>query len=182
MLDDYPVHAANWGGHLQPEREFIMRKITTSLWFNLNAEEAMSFYKSVFPDFEELSILRTAADTPSQKAGDVVTVSWRIFDMEFVGINGGPDFTFSYAVSFQIACADQAEVDYYWNALTADGGEESACGWCKDKFGLSWQVIPTRLHELLADPDQERARRATECMLSQSKIDIAAIEAAASAA
>jgi predicted 3-demethylubiquinone-9 3-methyltransferase (glyoxalase superfamily) len=156
-----------------------MKKIRPNLWFNFNGEEAMAFYKSVFPDFEELGIKRTPVDTPGPKAGDVVIVNFRIFDQEFVGINGGPDFSFNESVSFEISCADQAEVDYYWDKLTADGGEESFCGWLKDKFGLSWQVVPTRLYELMDDPDEGRAKRSMEAMLKQRKIVIADLEAAA---
>jgi predicted 3-demethylubiquinone-9 3-methyltransferase (glyoxalase superfamily) len=156
-----------------------MSKIRPNLWFNFNSQDAVAFYKSVFPEFEDLGSMTTPVDTPGPKAGDVVTVHFRIFDQEFVGINGGPDFVFNESVSFEITCADQAEIDYYWNALTADGGEESYCGWLKDKFGLSWQVVPTRLYELMHEPDLERAKRATEAMLKMRKLDIAALEAAA---
>ena len=156
-----------------------MSKIRPNLWFNFNGEEAMAFYKSVFPDFEELGIMRTPVDTPGPKAGEVVIVNFRIFDQEFVGINGGPDFPFSESVSFEIVCSDQAEVDYYWDKLTADGGEESQCGWLMDKFGLSWQVTPRRMIELLGDPDPGRSSRAMQAMLQMRKLDIATLEAAA---
>lgn len=159
-----------------------MKKIRPCLWFDYNAREAVEFYKSVFPDFEEFPSMDSPADTPGQKAGELVIVHFRIFDQEFIGLNAGPMFKFNEAVSFEISCEDQAEVDYYWEKLTTDGGEESYCGWVKDKFGLSWQITPKRLYELMNDPDRERAKRATEAMLKQRKIIIADIEAAADAA
>ena len=156
-----------------------MGKIKPNVWFNFNAEEAMAFYKTVFPEFELTSVVPAVVEANGIKEGDVLVVNYRIFDQEFVGINGGPIFPQTEAFSISIDCADQAEVDYYWNALTADGGQESVCGWLKDKFGLSWQVTPTRLMELVSGPDKERARRATEAMYKQRKIVIAEIEAAA---
>lgn len=159
-----------------------MKKIRPNIWFNFNAEEAMAYYKSIFPDFEELGVHTTPVDTPGPKAGEVVIVNFRIFDQEFVGINGGPEFTFNESVSFEISCEDQVEVDYYWDRLTADGGEESYCGWLKDKYGLSWQVVPKRLYELMEDPDPGRAMRATEAMLKQRKIVISELESAADSA
>ncbi len=136
----------------------------------------MKFYRSVFKDFEELGVVRMPGEGSD---GSVLTVNFRIKGVEFVGINGGPDVTFNDSVSFVIDCEDQAEVDYYWDALTADGGEESMCGWLKDKFGLSWQVTPRQMTELLGDPDPGRAGRAMQAMLQMRKLDIATLEAAA---
>src|SRR5258707_157751 len=135
-----------------------MQKITPCLWFDGQAEEAARFYVSLLPDSRIERVLRSPADTPSGPAGMVLTVEFTLSGNRFMGLNGGPMFRFSEAVSFQIACADQAEVDRLWAALSA-GGQESRCGWLKDRWGLSWQVTPTRLPELLADPDPGRARR-----------------------
>lgn len=159
-----------------------MTTITPCLWFDGNGEEAASFYASLFPDSCVDAVHRAPADYPSGKAGDALTVEFTLCGRRFQGLNGGPQFKFTEAVSFSIACEDQAEVDRYWDALTADGGEASACGWVKDRFGLSWQVVPKRLPELLADPDPGRARRAMESMMTMGKIDIAAIERAADGA
>jgi predicted 3-demethylubiquinone-9 3-methyltransferase (glyoxalase superfamily) len=156
-----------------------MTSITPCLWFDRNAEDAATFYASLFPDSRVDAVHRAPADYPSGKAGDVLTVEFTLCGRRFQGLNGGPYFTFSEAISFSIACADQAEVDRYWDALTADGGEPAPCGWCKDRYGLSWQVVPTRLPELLADPDPARAKRAMEAMMTMGKIDIAALERAA---
>lgn len=153
-----------------------MRKITPNLWFNGNAEEAMRFYLSVFKDSEELGIVRYTDAGPGEP-GTPVTVHFRIFDMEIVGINAGPEFSFNEAVSLEIRCEDQAEVDYYWNALIADGGEEGVCGWCKDKFGFSWQVVPQRLIDLLEDPAV--AAPVTRAMFGMRKLDIAQLDRAA---
>jgi predicted 3-demethylubiquinone-9 3-methyltransferase (glyoxalase superfamily) len=155
-----------------------MQKITPFLWFDGQAEEAARFYVSLFPDSRIDGITRSPADTPSGEAGTVLTVQFTLAGTRFVALNGGPQFPFTEAVSFQIACADQAEVDRLWSALS-DGGSESRCGWLKDRWGLSWQVVPTRLHELFADPDPNRARRATEAMLKMGKLDVAALERAA---
>ena len=130
-----------------------MPSLTPNLWFDGNAEEAANFYASVFPDGRVVNVNRAPADTPSGPKGYVVTVDWTILGQPFTGINGGPDFTFNESISFAIDCADQAEVDRYWDALTADGGEPGPCGWLKDRFGLSWQVVPKRLGELLSGPD-----------------------------
>jgi len=135
-------------------------KITPCLWFNGTAEEAAQFYVSLFPDSEITSVHRAAADNPSTRAGAVLTVEFTIGGQPFTGLNGGPDFTFSEAVSFSIDCADQAEVDRYWDALVEGGGEHSVCGWLKDRFGLSWQVVPRQLGEYLGGPDREGAARA----------------------
>ncbi len=155
-----------------------MQKITPFLWFDGQAEDAARFYVSLFPDSHLDGITRSPADTPSGKAGTVLTVQFTLAGTRYVALNGGPQFPFTEAVSFQIACADQAEVDRLWAALS-DGGAESRCGWLKDRWGLSWQVVPTRLQELFADPDPGRARRATEAMLTMGKLDIAALERAA---
>ncbi len=155
--------------------------ITPNLWFDTQAEEAAEFYCSVFPSSKVTDVLRYTEAGPGEP-GSVLTVSFELDGHPFVGINGGPMFTFSEAVSFEIRCKDQAEVDRYWGALTADGGEEGQCGWLKDRFGLSWQVVPDELWEILQSEDQERARRATEAMYEMQKIDIAEVRAAADAA
>jgi predicted 3-demethylubiquinone-9 3-methyltransferase (glyoxalase superfamily) len=157
-----------------------MPSITPNLWFDDDAEEAAAFYVSVFPNSKIGSISRYTDAGPGA-AGTVLAVDFELDGQRFTGINGGPAFTFDEAVSFSIECADQAEVDFYWDSLTADGGEESQCGWLKDRFGLSWQVVPTGFEELMAGPDQERAARAMAAVLGMKKLDIAAIEAAADA-
>lgn len=150
-----------------------MQKITTWLWFDGQAEEAMSFYTSVFKNSNPGRVTR--------HNGGVLTCSFELEGREFTALNGGPQFKFTEAVSLYVDCADQAEVDYYWEKLTADGGAESQCGWLKDKFGLSWQIIPRRLGELLTDADGGRAQRATEAMLKMRKIDVSELERAAAA-
>jgi predicted 3-demethylubiquinone-9 3-methyltransferase (glyoxalase superfamily) len=155
-----------------------MPSIVPNLWFDANAEEAAEFYVSIFPNSRIVDVLRYTEAGPGP-AGTVVTVTWELDGQRFVGINGGPQFTFDEAVSFEITCEDQTEIDRYWSLLTADGGEEGQCGWLKDRFGLSWQVVPRELSDLLHDPDQERATRATEAMLRMGKFDIAALRAAA---
>ncbi len=161
--------------HVQPQM------VTPFLWFDGVAEEAAAFYTSLLPDSRIERVTRAAADTPSGPAGTVQTVEFTLAGTRFIALNGGPMFRFTEAVSFQIACDGQAEVDRLWSAL-AEGGEEGPCGWLKDRWGLSWQVVPTRLHELLGDPDPARARRATETMLQMRKLDIAALERAADGA
>ncbi|MFL6861463.1 MAG: VOC family protein [Allosphingosinicella sp.] len=153
--------------------------ITPCLWFDGRAEEAANFYAGLFPDSRVDAVTRSPADYPAGKAGDVITVEFTLMGRPFMGLNGGPAFAFTEAVSFSILCDDQAEVDRYWDALIADGGEASVCGWLKDRFGLSWQVTPKILPRLLADPDRARARRAMEAMMTMGKIDVAAIERAA---
>jgi predicted 3-demethylubiquinone-9 3-methyltransferase (glyoxalase superfamily) len=157
-----------------------MQKITTCLWFDTQGEEAAEFYTSVFPNSRILEVSRYGEAGP-RPAGMALTVEFELDGQHFTALNGGPEFTFDEAISFQIACEGQDEVDYYWDTLTA-GGEESQCGWLKDKFGLSWQVVPTALPELLSDPDPARAQRAMQAMLRMQKIDIAGIRAAADAA
>ena len=155
-----------------------MKKITPCLWFDTEAEEAANLYPSVFPNSRVLGVSRYG-DAGPRPAGMVMTVNFELEGQEFVALNGGPDFMFDEAISFQIACDSQDEVDYYWDRLT-DGGEEGPCGWLKDRFGLSWQIVPTRLVELIEDPDPGKSQRAMEAMLGMKKIDIAAVEQAAS--
>ncbi len=154
-----------------------MQKVTPCLWFDGQAEEAAQFYTALFPESRIGKVVRYGEAGPGPP-GSVVTVSFELFGQEFTGLNGGPMFTFSEAVSFAIHCETQDEVDRYWDALT-EGGEEQPCGWLKDRFGLSWQVVPTMLPELLSDPDPARAQRATEAMLQMKKLDIAALQKAA---
>ena len=153
-------------------------KITSCLWFDGQAEAAAKLYTSLVPNSKIGKITKYPEGTPGQ-AGTVMTVEFELDGAQFVGLNGGPEFKFSEAVSFQIHCKDQAEVDRYWNALIEGGGEESVCGWCKDRFGLSWQVIPEVLPKLMADPDRDKANRATAAMMGMKKLDIAQLEAAA---
>ena len=156
----------------------ISQKIVPSLWFDLQAEEAAEFYCSVFKNSRIISKTHYTEGAP-RPAGTVLTVEWELDGQRFVGINGGPEFTFDEAVSFQVMCEDQAEIDYYWERLTADGGEDGPCGWCKDKFGLSWQVVPTGMADYLNDTDPARAARAMQAVMGMRKIDLAAIEKAA---
>ena len=156
----------------------IMQKIIPCLWFTDQAEEAANFYVSLLPNSRIQRVMRSPADTPSGPTGKVLTVEFTLLGSPYVGLNGGSGFPFTEAVSFQIICESQAEVDQLWGAL-AEGGSESRCGWLKDRWGLSWQIIPARLHELLADPDPEQARRAMEAMLTMKKIVIADLERAA---
>ena len=155
-----------------------MPKITPCLWFDTQAEAAAEFYVSVFPNSRILETSRYGDAGPGEP-GTVMVVKFELDGTEFVGLNGGPLFAFDEAVSFQIDCADQAETDYYWDALLAGGGQESQCGWLKDRFGLSWQVVPRRMVELLSDPDPERSQRAMRAMMTMRKLDIAAAERAA---
>ena len=155
-----------------------MPKINPCLWFDTEGEDAAALYTSVFPNSRIVDVGRYGEAGP-REAGSVMTVKFELDGHEFLALNGGPEFTFDEAVSFQIYCKDQEEVDYYWSRLTADGGEEGPCGWLKDRFGLSWQVVPTRLMELLGDPDANVSQAAMRAMLQMSKIDIAAVEQAA---
>ncbi|HET9310550.1 MAG TPA: VOC family protein [Actinomycetota bacterium] len=156
-----------------------MRNLYPCLWFDGTAEEAATFYTTLLPESHVDKIWRSPADTPSGPAGMVLTVDFTLAGQRFQGLNGGPEFTFNEAVSFVIECEDQAEVDRLWDALTTNGGEPGPCGWLKDRFGLSWQIVPRRLGELVEDPDPERARRAMEAMLEMGKIDVAELERAA---
>jgi predicted 3-demethylubiquinone-9 3-methyltransferase (glyoxalase superfamily) len=154
-----------------------MQKITPWLWFDTEAEEAAQFYSSVFPNSKIGEITRYG-DAGPRPDGMVMTVSFELEGQELVALNGGPDFSFNEAVSFQVSCKDQGEVDRYWNALS-EGGEEGPCGWLKDKYGVSWQIVPTVLTELLADPDREKSQRVMAAMLSMGKIEIDELERAA---
>jgi predicted 3-demethylubiquinone-9 3-methyltransferase (glyoxalase superfamily) len=147
------------------------------LWFNKNAEEAARFYAETFPDSRIDEIQRAPGDYPSGKAGDVLVVEATILGMPFILLNGGPEFTFDEAVSFQVSTDSQEETDRYWDAIVNNGGEESVCGWCKDRFGLSWQITPKRLTDLMSQGG-ERAKRGFEAMMQMRKIDIAALDAA----
>ena len=149
---------------------------TTCLWFDDEAEEAANYYTSIFEDSKIGKIARYGEAGP-RTPGSVMVVEFELNGQKFVGLNGGPEFKFNEAISFQIYCKDQDEVDYYWNKFTEEG-EEGVCGWLKDKYGVSWQVIPDGLVELISDSDPEKAKRATEAMLSMKKLDIAAIEKA----
>ncbi|MGH9222532.1 MAG: VOC family protein [Acidimicrobiales bacterium] len=157
-----------------------MSKLTPCLWFDTDGEEAANFYTQVFPNSRITQVTRYGSAGPRPE-GLVMTVAFELDGQPFVALNGGPDFTFSEAISFQVNCESQAEVDRYWTTLS-EGGEEGPCGWLKDRFGLSWQVVPTVLEALIADADQEKAQRAMAAMLGMKKIDIAEIERAANAA
>jgi len=157
-----------------------MSKLTTCIWSNYTAEEQAEFYASLLPDGRVTKVRRTPADTPSQKAGDVIVAEFELNGQTVILLNGGPIFTHSEAVSFVIHTDDQAETDRLWNAIVGNGGEESMCGWCKDRWGVSWQITPRRLMELVYDnPDPASAKRAMEAMFQMRKIDIAAIGRAA---
>lgn len=153
-------------------------KNTICLWYNGDAEEAAQFYAQTFPDSSVDAVHHAPGDFPSGQQGDVLTVQFTVMGIPCLGLNGGPTFKHSEAFSFQIATADQAETDRYWNAIVNNGGQESACGWCKDKWGLSWQITPIVLTEAIANPDPAVAKRAFEAMMQMQKIDVAAIEAA----
>ncbi len=154
-----------------------MPKITPFLWFDTEAEEAAQFYASIFPNSRIVDVARYGSAGPRPE-GTVMTVSFDLDGQRFVALNGGPEFTFTEAVSFQVSCETQEEVDTYWSKLT-EGGEEGPCGWLKDKFGLSWQITPTRLSELLSDPDRARSQRVMEVFLKMKKIEIDELERAA---
>ena len=156
-----------------------MDKISPCLWFDGTAEEAARFYTSIFPNSRITSVDRSPGETPSGPKDMVLTVGFELDGRSFIALNGGPDFQFNEAISLSIDCADQAEVDRYWDALLAGGGEESVCGWLRDRFGVSWQVVPRRLPELMNGPDREAAARALAAMLKMVKIDVAELERAA---
>ena len=154
-----------------------MPQITPNLWFDTQSEEAAEFYVSVFPN-SKITDVSYYGDSGPREAGMVLTVEFVLDGQQFIAINGGPEFTFDEAISFLITCADQEEIDYYWDKLT-EGGQESQCGWLKDKFGVSWQVCPAGMAEVLNDPDPARSQRAMKAMLGMKKIDMAALQAAA---
>ena len=152
--------------------------LITCLWFDGRAREAANFYTSIFPDSHLDDNWIAPTDTPGNKQGEEIVVNFQIFGRQFIGLNGGPQFPHTEAISFQIPCADQNEIDKYWDLLLADGGEESQCGWLKDKFGVSWQVTSPQMMQWLGGSDPEGAQRATQAMLGMRKIDLAAMQAA----
>ena len=157
-----------------------MQKITPCLWFDTEGEDAARFYTSMFPNSKIRHVARYGSAGPRPE-GTVMTVSFELDGQEFVALNGGPDFTFNEAISFQVDCKDQEEVDRFWSKLS-EGGEEGPCGWLKDRFGVSWQIVPTVLPELLSDPDREKSQRVMQAMLNMKKIEIDGLEWAAAQA
>ncbi|WHZ11627.1 MAG: 3-demethylubiquinone-9 3-methyltransferase [Burkholderiaceae bacterium] len=153
-------------------------KNTICLWYDRDAEEAARFYAATFPDSSVGAVHRAPGDYPSGKQGDVLTIEFTVLGIPCIGLNGGPAFKHSEAFSFQVATTDQAETDHYWNAIIGNGGQESECGWCKDKWGLSWQITPVVLMEAFTGSDRAAAKRAFDAMMQMKKIDVAAIEAA----
>jgi 2-polyprenyl-6-hydroxyphenyl methylase/3-demethylubiquinone-9 3-methyltransferase len=153
-------------------------KNTICLWYDRDAEEAARFYAKTFPDSSVGAVMRAPGDFPGGKEGQVLTVEFTVLGIPCLGLNGGPQFQQSEAFSFQVATVDQAETDRYWNAIVGNGGQESACGWCKDKWNLNWQITPIALTQAITDPDRAAAKRAFDAMMTMGKIDIAAIEAA----
>ena len=156
----------------------MIAKNTICIWFDTDALDAATFYAETFPDSNVGAVFRAPSDYPSGKAGDVLTVQFTVLGIPCVGLNGGPVFKHSEAFSFQVATDDQAETDRYWDAIVGNGGQESECGWCKDKWGLSWQITPRALTDAWTDPDRAAAKRAFDAMMKMRKIDVAAIEAA----
>ena len=156
----------------------MTNKNTICLWFDGSAVDAATFYSETFPDSAVGKVFRAPSDYPENKQGDVLTVEFTVVGIPCIGLNGGPLFKHSEAFSFQIATDDQAETDRLWNAVVSNGGQESECGWCKDRWGLSWQITPRALTTALSNPDQAAAKRAFDAMMTMKKIDIAAIEAA----
>jgi 2-polyprenyl-6-hydroxyphenyl methylase/3-demethylubiquinone-9 3-methyltransferase len=153
-------------------------RIATCLWFDGQAEEAARFYAATFPDSEVTAVFRAPTDYPAGREGDVLTVEFTVLGRAFIGLNGGPQFTFDEAVSFQVFTDDQAETDRLWDAIVGNGGSASQCSWCKDRFGVSWQIVPRVLNAALSNPDKAAAQRAFAAMMTMTKIDIATIEAA----
>ncbi len=171
MFRTFPAIRKPYAPAISPQTNKSMQKIAPFLWFDNNAEEAMSFYCSIFPDSEILNLMGPK--------GQIMGGTFRLLGYEFMVLNGGPKFKFNESISLFVNCDNQAEVDKYWKALTADGGKESQCGWLKDKYGLSWQIIPTALGRLLGDKDRERAGRTMQAMMKMGKIEIAELEKAA---
>jgi predicted 3-demethylubiquinone-9 3-methyltransferase (glyoxalase superfamily) len=157
-----------------------MSKLTTCLWFDTEGEEAATFYTSLFPNSKITHVARYGSAGPRPE-GTAMTVAFELDGMDFVALNGGPQYTFSEAISFQVSCKNQEEVDAYWSKLS-EGGVEGPCGWLKDRYGLSWQIVPTVLPQLLGDPDPEKSQRVMQAMLQMKKIEIADLERAAAAA
>lgn len=157
----------------------IRQKITTFLWYDNNAEEAANFYCSLFNDSKVNKVTRYPEGSPFAQAGTVMTVEFQLAGTQFIALNGGPHFKLTEAVSLSVDCADQAEVDHLWDKLTQDGGSPSQCGWLKDRFGLSWQIVPRALPELLSGGDGAKAQRVVQAMLQMSKLDVAALRQAA---
>jgi predicted 3-demethylubiquinone-9 3-methyltransferase (glyoxalase superfamily) len=157
-----------------------MQKITPCLWFDTEGEEAAEFYTSIFPNSRIVEVTRYGSAGPRAE-GSVMTVSFELDGQRFIALNGGPDFTFNEAISLEVDCDSQDEVDSYWNALT-EGGEEGPCGWLKDRYGVSWQIVPKVLTQLISDPDQEKGQRVMAAMLQMRKIEIAELEKAAAGA
>ena len=155
-----------------------LAKNTVCIWYDRDAEEAARFYAATFPDSSVGAVHRAPGDFPSGKQGDVLTVDFTVMGIPCIGLNGGPGVKHSWAFSFQVATADQAETDRYWNAIVGNGGEESQCGWCKDKWGVFWQITPTALTEAFTGPDRAAAKRAFDAMMAMKKVDVAAIGAA----
>lgn len=155
-----------------------VQKNTICLWYNRDAEEAAAFYAETFPDSRVVGVQRAPGDYPGGKHGDVLVVEFTVLGIPCIGINGGPTFKHSEAFSFQVATIDQAETDRYWNAIVGHGGQESACGWCKDKWGISWQITPTVLTDAMKGADRAAAQRVFAAMLTMRKIDVATIERA----
>ena len=153
-------------------------KNTICLWYDGDAEEAARFYAKTFPDSSVGAVHRAPGDYPAGKEGDALMVEFTVLGIPCIGLNGGPEFKHNEAFSFMVATKDQAETDRYWNAIVGNGGQESACGWCKDKWGLSWQITPTALLKAVTDPDRAAAKRAFEAMMDMKKINISTIEAA----
>lgn len=153
-------------------------KNTICLWYDNDAEVAANFYASIFPDTRVIAVHRAPGDYPSGKQGDVITVEFTVMGLPCVGLNGGKAFTHCEAFSFQVSTEDQAETDRYWHAIVDNGGEASACGWCKDRWGISWQITPRILIEAIGHPDRAAAKRAFDAMMQMGKIDVARIEAA----
>jgi len=153
-------------------------KNTICLWYDGNAQQAAEFYARTFPDSAVTAVHQAPGDYPAGKAGDVITVEFTVMGIPCLGLNGGSDFTHNEAFSFQVATDDQAETDRLWQAIVDNGGQESVCGWCKDRWGVSWQITPRVLTQAIASPDRAAAKRAFEAMMTMRKIDVAAIEAA----